>query len=186
MATTTILSEEEWAKVEEACTAVPPMGIPPETTDYPDYMENLFLTVLDLMLDNTIVYKAILYYRDNREDEIQTLDDLGRVLASFPDDRDGNEKAAQHLWDYKFWNRVGWLRGLVRWAREMGLADQEKLREWAHQSDFHRDFEGRAKGLGIAAYCWLVMRLGVDTVKPDVMLHRFVRRALGPTSETSS
>ncbi len=35
------------------------------------------------------------------------------------------------------------------------------------------------KGLGIAAYCWRVMRLGVDTVKPDVWLRAFVRRTLG-------
>ncbi|MPZ92497.1 MAG: hypothetical protein GEU68_12805 [Actinobacteria bacterium] len=35
------------------------------------------------------------------------------------------------------------------------------------------------KGLGIAAYCWLVMRLGVDTVKPDSWFHAFVRRVLG-------
>jgi hypothetical protein len=31
----------------------------------------------------------------------------------------------------------------------------------------------------MSAYCWLVMRLGVDTVKPDVWLHSFVKRSLG-------
>lgn len=60
-----------------------------------------------------------------------------------------------------------------------GLLDQRRLKEWAYQSDFQADFAGQAKGLGIATYCWLLMRLGVDTIKPDVWVHAFVRRAIG-------
>lgn len=67
----------------------------------------------------------------------------------------------------------------MRWARESGLVDQDHLRTWAYESDFERDFSGRVKGLSIAAYCWLVMRLGVDTLKPDVWVHAFLRRTLG-------
>ena len=35
------------------------------------------------------------------------------------------------------------------------------------------------KGLGPAVYQWLVMRQGVDTVKPDVHLRRFAESAAG-------
>ena len=35
------------------------------------------------------------------------------------------------------------------------------------------------KHLGLAAYKWLTMRLGVQTVKPDVHLHRFVESTVG-------
>jgi hypothetical protein len=53
------------------------------------------------------------------------------------------------------------------------------LRAWAQGSEFTRDFEGQVKHLGLAAYKWLTMRLGVETVKPDVHLHRFVESAVG-------
>ena len=48
-------------------------------------------------------------------------------------------------------------------------------------STFKKDFEGRVKGLGPAVYQWLVMRQGVDTVKPDVHLRRFAEAAVGRT-----
>jgi hypothetical protein len=176
------LSDREWALLETASSAVPPPARPPaigSDADYPDYITNLFLTVLDLQLHNVIVNNAILYYRKNGWDEVRTLADLETVLARFPDDTDGNRAAAGYLWGNGYGNRVVWLRGLVRWAREHDLFDQDRLREWAHSSDFRRDFLGRVKWLGISAYCWLVMRLGVDTVKPDVWLHAFVKRTLG-------
>ena len=106
------------------------------------------ITQLELRLRNPIVNNAILHYRTNREDEIQTLDDLQNVLARFPDDQEGNREAGRYIWGYSYGDRVKSLRGLVEWARDMELTDQEKLRGWAHQSDFHRDFSGRVKGLG--------------------------------------
>jgi hypothetical protein len=36
-----------------------------------------------------------------------------------------------------------------------------------------------SKGLGPAVYQWLVMRQGVDTVKPDVHVRRFAEAAVG-------
>lgn len=176
-----ILTDHERAILEEACAGVPPPAVPPAVgtdADYPDYITNLLLTVLDLRLLNVIVNNAIEHYRAQRWDEIRTLDDLQTFLARFPDDVEGNRAAAAYLWGYRYRNQLGHLRGLVSWARESGLTDQDRLRTWAHQSNFERDFRGRIKGLGIAAYCWLVMRLGVDTVKPDSWLHAFVRRVL--------
>jgi len=148
-------------------------------TDYPDYVTNLMLTVLDLQLHNVIVNNAIVHFRKQRWDEIHSLHHLENVLAKVPEDRQGNRGAAEYLWGYLYGDRVGRLRGLVRWARRQGLIDQSALRTWAYASDFRRDFEGEVKGLGISAYCWLVMRMGVDMVKPDIWLHAFVRRVLG-------
>ena len=110
---------------------------------------------------------------------IRSLDDLQRVLERFADDPDGNRRAAIYLWGYGYGNRFGWLRGLVAWAHRQGLVDQHALRAWAYRSDYQRDFAGQVRNLGPAAYCWLVMRLGVDTVKPDAWLHSCVKRVLG-------
>ena len=80
--------------------------------------------------------------------------------------------------------RVRWLRGFARFLAEEDLRTKEALTAWAWHSDFDRDFRGRVKYLGPAAYSWLVMRLGVDTVKPDVHLRRFVERVTGhPVSD---
>lgn len=50
---------------------------------------------------------------------------------------------------------------------------------WARRSSFKTDFEGKVKGLGPTVYNWLVMRQGVETVKPDVHLRRFTEWTLG-------
>jgi len=183
-----VLEDYEWDKLERACAAVPPPSETPAIgTDakYPDYVTNLLLTVLDLQLHNVIVNRAIEHYWRNRWDEVRTLPDLERVLARFSDDRDGNTGAARYLWNYSYWNRAATLRGLTRWVRDNGITDQESLRGWALAATdpvtltYRSVFEGQVKGLGIAGFCWLLMRLGVDTVKPDIWLHRFVKRVLG-------
>ena len=177
------ITEAEWPLLESACSLVPPPTRPPAIgtdSDYPDFITNLFLTVLDLQLHNVIVNNAIEHYRANRWNEVRTLSDLEVVLGQFPADTDGNRAAAKYLWGYLYGERIGRTRDLVRWARSTGLVDQDHLQRWAHASEFQQDFAGQVKGLGIAAYCWLVMRLGVDTVKPDSWLHAFVRPGSRP------
>ena len=71
------------------------------------------------------------------------------------------------------------MRDLTHFFAGLGVTDRASLREWADQSEFRADFEGQVKGLGIAVYQWLVMRQGVDTVKPDVHVHRFSEGAVG-------
>jgi len=160
----------------EACSAVPQVS-----GDYqqPDYITNVLLTVLDLRMHNVAVDNSIRHYWNNRWDDIRTIDQLQDVLARHPDDRQGNRAVAQYLWGNNHWMRIEWLRGFVPFLVDNGLASQEALREWAHRSDFHRDFEGRVKNLGINAYKWLTPRLGVDTVKPDTHLHNFVEPVVG-------
>jgi hypothetical protein len=82
---------------------------------------------------------------------------------------------------YNFWTRAQQLRDLARYFRSIDVVDQERLKRWALTSTFKKDFEGRVKGLGPAVYQWLVMRQGVDTVKPDVHLRRSAEAAVGRT-----
>ena len=71
------------------------------------------------------------------------------------------------------------LRGLVGYFASIGVTDQSALKRWAATATFERDFKGRVHGLGPAVFQWLVMRQGVDTVKPDVHVHRFAARVVG-------
>ena len=100
-------------------------------------------------------------------------------MGGYPEDKEGNTAFAQHLWGYNLWTRAQQLRNLTAYFRRIGITDQESLKRWAKSSSFKRDFEGRVKGLGIAVYHWLVMRQGVDTVKPDVHVRRFAETAVG-------
>jgi hypothetical protein len=155
--------------------------LPPNTSTYleEDFVMNLLETVLDYMLQTEVVVKALQRFRENRWDEVRTLDDLERLMARFSEDQGGNTELAQYLWGYNHWKRAQQLRDLVRYFRSIGVVDQERLRQWALKSTFKSDFEGRVKGLGPAVYQWLVMRQGVDTVKPDVHVRRFAEAAVG-------
>ena len=155
--------------------------LPPATTAAleDDFVTNLFVTVLDYMLRTATVLAALEHFRRTHRDEVQTIDDLERVLAVFPADQEGNTALALHLWGYRLWTRAGQLRDLVRFFRDVGVVDAETLRAWAHASEFERDFAGRVKGLGRAVYQSLLMRQGVDTVKPDVHVRRFAETAVG-------
>jgi hypothetical protein len=144
-----------------------------------DYVMNLLETVLDYMLQTEVVVKALEHFRQKRWNEARSLDDLERLVAQFPDDQPGNTALAQHLWGYNLWTRAQQLRELTRFFGSIGVVNHEELRQWALQSTFENDFEGRVKGLGPAVYQWLVMRQGVDTVKPDVHVRRYAEAAVG-------
>jgi hypothetical protein len=154
----------------------------PEAAEvYPeeDFVMNLFVTVLDYMLNTTVVSRSLEYFRKNRWAGIRTLDELERTMTRFPNDQAGNTALAVYLWGYKLWTRAAQLRSLASFFRSIGVIDQQALEAWAHKSEFSRDFQGRVKGLGRAVYESLVMRQGVDTVKPDVHVRRFAEAAVG-------
>lgn len=173
---TDILTQSEYDSVVAACRR-----LPPATGTYleDDYIVNLFVTVLDFMMHVVVVDRALDHYRQNCWDEVRTLDDLEGLFERYPDDREGNTALAAYLWGYKLWTRAELLRGLAAFFRGEGILTQNDLRTWAKRSDFARDFKGRVRGLGYAVYNWLVMRQGVETVKPDTHVHRFVRSVLG-------
>jgi hypothetical protein len=155
--------------------------LPPAVGSYlvDDYVTNLLLTVLDFQLHTTIVRRAHDFYQAHRSTEVKTFEQLKGLLARFPDDPEGNTALAQNLWGYRYGKRIGYLRGLVSHFESIGVTTQERLTEWARTSDFDKDFKGRVPGLAYAVYKWLVMRQGVETIKPDVHVRRFVDSAVG-------
>ncbi len=162
--------------------------VPPATEEYvdDDLITCLLATVVDFQTQTTAVERALRHYQEHRFSEVRTLGDLEDCFDRLPDSKAGNETLAEWLFGYRLWTRAGLLRSLVRYLRAEGIDDFDGLQAWAVRSDFRRDFEGRVQyraegrtyGLGAAVYNWLVMRLGVETVKPDVRLRRFVEGAV--------
>src|SRR5713226_5281981 len=83
-------------------------GLSPAASSYleEDFAMNLLETVLDYMLQTTVVITALEYFRANRWNDIRTLDDLDAVLARYPRDQKGNTALAVHLWGYRLWTRA--------------------------------------------------------------------------------
>jgi hypothetical protein len=176
-----VLTPAEQAALTVACRLVP---LTKNTYIADDYLLTLLATVIDYQQHTTTVERAIAYFKENHAGSVRTFNDLKALLDRFPDDRDGNTALAQQLWNYRLWRRASELRGLAAFFDGQGIDDLDKLRAWATSSSFRKDFEGRVKGLGRAVYQWLVMRLGVETVKPDVHIVRFVSGAIKrPASE---
>ena len=155
--------------------------LPPAQGNYleSDLVTNLLATVVDYQMNTTAVERALDHYRRERWDELRTFDDLERCCKQFPNDKNGNTALAQYLWGYNLWTRAEQLRGLVAYFWRHSITTQDALREWAQRSTFKTDFEGKVKGLGPAVYNWLVMRQGVETVKPDVHVRRFAETSVG-------
>lgn len=167
-----MITQQEYSLILQKCTEIPPAK---GMYLIHDYIENLLLTVLDFQMHNVAVENAIAYYRDKRFNEIRTLDDLKRLLSKYADDKEGNTAAAQYLWGNKHWTRVSLLRKLVAYFESIGIISQEALSQWAEESNFQDDFKGKISGMAYAIYQWLIMRQGVETVKPDVHLIHFVK-----------
>ena len=177
-----MIAQQEFDLILERCRELPPAkGMYLED----DYVTNLLLTVLDYRLHERIVKKADEFFRKNRQAEIRAAADLKRLLARYPDDKAGNTRLAQYLWGYKYWNRAHQLRELLAYFESIGVTSQEALRKWAESSNFDSDFKGRIRGLGFVVYQWLVMRQGVETIKPDVHVRRFVESIIhrSPTDD---
>lgn len=171
-----MISQEDVDRVAAAGRNLPPAeNVYIET----DYVTNLMATVIDYQTHSAAVEGAIGHFKANRWDEIRTIDDLYATFELFPETKEGNLALAQHLWGYNMWTRAEQLRRLTDFFIGVGVSDQASLKSWAETSTFDQDFRGQVRGLGPAVYQWLIMRQGVETVKPDVHVHRFVRSALG-------
>lgn len=170
------LSESDHTLLLERCRSLPsPRG------DYAvqDFISILLLTVLDYQLHNTVVDRAHTHFRKLHAQSLLTITDLSGFLSSFPDSKEGNTAAALALWNYKHWTRLAQLRRLVTYFQSLDISDKDSLRSWAETADFKRHFKGRVKGLGPAVCQWLVMRAGVETIKPDVHVLNFIASVIG-------
>jgi hypothetical protein len=178
-----MLSPHELDALETQCGLVP---ITVSEYVATDYITTLLDTVLDYQNQTATVERAARHFEETRWNEVRTLEDLEALMSRYPDDQDGNRELAQHLWGNNHWRRAGELRGLAHYFSGHRVDSLEALRNWASTSTF-ADFEGKVKGLGPTVYQWLVMRLGVETVKPDVHVLRFVANTIGrPVGERES
>jgi hypothetical protein len=170
------LARADYEKLVAACATLP--AAQGNYLVY-DYVENLMLSVLDFQMQEVTIHRAIANYREKARPSVSNSNELKNLLAQHPDDKDGNTLIARYLWGYNHWTRVELLRRLVDYFEERGVTSQDALKQWAEQANFERDFRGKAKGAGPAIYQWLVMRQGVETIKPDMWVHRFIQAALG-------
>jgi hypothetical protein len=166
------LDEQEFRDLLRACAALP---LPDDVYADNDFVTDLLETVLNFQMLRTTVTKALNHFESNCRDKIQNFTDLEDLLKFNKDDL----SVAIYLWGYRYWNRVTLLRRLVAFFRSEGIADKDRLKRWAGESTFQRDFEGRVPGLGFAVYKWLVMRQGIQTIKPDTHVRAFVFSVTG-------
>lgn len=148
-----------------------------------DYVTNLLNTVLDFQMNVGTVSSAMEYYEDNHG--YRTHKKLSEIIDDFPNTKNGNLKLANSLWGNNHWSRAKFLRKLISEFEARGIKGQQSLQKWITNADFETDIKGQFKtqehSIGIALFQWLRLRLGVDTVKPDVHIINFVAEAVGRT-----
>ena len=161
------ITPEQFQQLLIACADLPFVRNPREETDY---MEDIFITVLDFHMQGPVVGNALWHFSESiqRQHGLHTHAQLHAVLDRFPDTKEGNKEASRFLWNNAHWTRVEILRRLLTFLASVGATDQTSLHTWAQQASFERDFKGKVKGLGIAVFHWLQIRSGVQTIKPDV------------------
>lgn len=169
-------TQKEFQKILRVCRTLPPAE---GQYRVEDYVVNVLVTVLDFRMHAGVLNKALEYFRRTAAPKIRTHRELKKWTARFADHQAGNTALAESLWGYKYWTRAALLRKLIFFFDKQGVQDQESLKTWALGSHYERDFKGRVPGLGYAVYQWLVMRLGVSSIKPDTHVKRFLKALAG-------
>ncbi len=171
------LSKREIQKLKTRCNKLD------DGPDYRvhDYVTNLFNTALDFQMKVNTMHSAIHHYEENHG--YRSHKKLKELMSSQPNTKKGNLSLAQSLWGNNHWTRVKFLRMLILEFENRGIKSQISLKKWVTEADFKKDIKGRFKtkehSIGIALFQWLRLRLGVDTVKPDVHILNFVAIAIG-------
>ena len=171
------LTSKELAKLIDACKTLRP------GPDYRvnDYVANVIDTVLDFQMHSKVVVASREHFYRNHI--IRSHKGLLSIVSKFPNTKAGNLRLAQHLWGYNHWTRANFLRELLLQLDRRGIRNQTALKKWFTCADFERDVKGKFKtkkhSIGIALFHWLQLRLGVDTVKPDVHIRNFVSQTIG-------
>jgi len=146
-----------------------------------DYVTNLLNTVLDFQMNVATVHSSIKYYEDNHG--YRTHKKLSELIDGFPNTENGNLKLANSLWGNNHWSRAKFLRELISQFEHRGIKGQQSLQQWITKADFETDIKGQFKtqehSIGTALFQWLRLRLGVDTIKPDVHILNYVAKSVG-------
>ncbi|MBX3417047.1 MAG: hypothetical protein KF851_05540 [Pirellulaceae bacterium] len=167
-----MITAKEYSKIRKACEKLPPAK---GNYHRSDYVKNLLLTVLDYQNRRKTIEKAMEYFRNHHASKIKSHKTLQAALRAHPD----NRKAAQFLWNNNHWVRVQQLRNLIEFFEQQGIRGHASLKNWIEKSNFETDFKGQVRGLGCAIYHWLAIRVGANTIKPDLHVHAFIKDAIG-------
>lgn len=171
------LTELELDRLSRACKKLP------RGRDYRvhDYVPNVLNTVLDFQMDSAVVGASMRHFEEHHA--IKSHRKLAALLSTYPNTKTGNSKLAQTLWGYNHWTRAKFLRKLLREFGVRGIRGQASLKRWFTDANIESDvkcqFRTREHSIGIALFHWLQLRLGVDTVKPDVHIRKYVSTAVG-------
>lgn len=162
--------------------------------DGPDYrMNNYALNVINTALDFQLLVETVDSAMQNYSDKVgyKSHRKLKELVDSYPNTKKGNMSLASHLWNNQMWTRAKFLRVLLREFELRGIRGQKSLTRWLADADFRKDVKRQFKsrhrskgktgyhGIGIALFHWLCLRCGIDTIKPDVHVLKFVERAIG-------
>jgi hypothetical protein len=170
------LSKEEMRLLLHACKS---LG---RGRDYTcnDYIDNVMNMVLDFQLQSPVLGKAMEKYRTLG---IKSHRKLRSIVDYYSNTQEGYSELAQVLWGYNLWSRAKFLKRILDFFEEHGIRGQASLHKWVLKADFEEDVKGKIKteehSIGIALYHWMRLRHGVNTVKPDVHVIRFVENAIG-------
>ncbi len=171
------LSKREIQKLRTQCNKLE------DGPDYriDDYVSNLMNTVLDFQMKVGPIESAVEYYEEHHG--YRTHKKLKTFVDSFPNTKTGNLKLANSMWNNNHWTRAKFLRMLLYEFEARGIKGQQSLKKWISNADFEKDIKSQFKtkehSIGIALFQWLRLRLGIDTVKPDVHIMKFVSNAIG-------
>jgi hypothetical protein len=171
------LSKREIQKLKTQCNKLK------DGPDYRvnDYVTNLLNTALDFQMKVQTVHSSISHYENNHG--YRSHKKLKELVEFHPNTKSGNLSLSQSLWGNNHWSRAKFLRKLIHEFERRGIKGQKSLKKWVTEADFKKDVKGQFKtkehSIGIALFQWLRLRLGVDTVKPDVHIINFVTNSIG-------
>lgn len=148
-----------------------------QATDWSDPTWRVFLLVLDKQNTEPSIKKSRDHYQKAFPDGL-TLANLAQLVEGFPDNREGNLALARSIWGNNHGPRASELRGFLAFLGRLNVGDYAGLRAWAVNASF-LDFENKVPGLDIGMFKYLQLMHGVDTLKPDVHILRFVETAIG-------
>ena len=182
------MNEQEYNNLYQACCGL---------EDGPDYRlshyaRNLINTVLDSQMYVEVAEKAERFYM--KKIGYESHRDLKGEVERFQNTRRGNKDLALHLWNTNHWTRAKFLRMLIRELENRGVKDQKSLERWVCEADFDRDVKqqfcikyrnGIRTGyhsIGPVLFHGLCLRCGIDTIKPDTHILKFVSTCIGRRS----
>ena len=108
---------------------------------------------------------------------------LNSLINKYPNTEKGNRQLAKKLWGNNHWTRAKFLRKLVREFGKRNVRDQNALRKWVEWADFTKNVKGQftagSHGIGPVLFNWLKIRVGIDEIKADTHVQKFVFNAIG-------